>query len=94
MSTISRVMRESGSRRLRRGRYRLGRSSLLVALLLPLSGRGVGLVAQGREAMAPLPAEPPIGGMVWTVVIPAVLLLGSFLGTYLLYRRFSRVEGE
>jgi len=43
-------------------------------------------------AMEPLPASPPIGGFVWTVVVPAVLFLGSFLGTYLLYRRFSRKE--
>jgi hypothetical protein len=43
--------------------------------------------------MAPLPAGPPIGGPVWTVVIPAILFIGSFLGTYLLYKRFSREEG-
>ena len=45
------------------------------------------------EGMAPLPAEPPIGGPLWTLVIPALLLLGSFLGTYLLYRRFAQEEG-
>ena len=44
--------------------------------------------------MAPLPADPPIGGMIWTVVIPAILFVGSFLGTYLLYKRFSREGGE
>jgi hypothetical protein len=43
--------------------------------------------------MAPLPADPPIGGAIWTVVIPAILFIGSFLGTYLLYRRFSKGEG-
>jgi hypothetical protein len=43
--------------------------------------------------MAPLPADPPIGGLVWTVLIPAILLVGSFLATYLLYRRFSNEEG-
>ena len=42
--------------------------------------------------MTPLPASPPIGGVVWTVVIPAILFLGSFLGTYLLYRRFAEKE--
>ncbi|MFC1574505.1 hypothetical protein ACFL3Z_00305 [Gemmatimonadota bacterium] len=42
---------------------------------------------------APLPAEPPIGGVVWTVVIPAILLLGSFLATFYLYRRFAKEEG-
>lgn len=44
--------------------------------------------------MAPLPAAPPIEGVIWTVVIPALLFIGSFLGTYLLYRRFSKEEGE
>ena len=44
--------------------------------------------------MTPLPASPPIGGFIWTVVVPAVLFLGSFLGTYLLYKRFSTEEGE
>jgi hypothetical protein len=48
---------------------------------------------QSAEGMAPLPAEPPIGGVVWTVVIPAILLVGSFLATFLLYRRFAREEG-
>lgn len=51
-------------------------------------------VAQAAEGMAPLPADPPIGGTIWTVVIPAILFLGSFLGTYLLYKRFSKEEGE
>ncbi len=50
--------------------------------------------AQGTPGTAPLPAQPPIGGAVWTVVVPAVLLIGSFLATYLLYRRFARKEGE
>lgn len=44
--------------------------------------------------MAPLPASPPIGGLLWIVVVPAVLFIGSFLGTYLLYKRFAREEGE
>lgn len=43
---------------------------------------------------APLPASPPIGGFVWTVVIPAILFLGSLMGTVLLYRRFSREDKE
>lgn len=68
---------------------------LFPALLsIPLEPDGIGAAVQAAEAMAPLPAEPPIGGAVWTVVIPAVLLLGSFLGTYLLYRRFSREGGR
>jgi hypothetical protein len=44
--------------------------------------------------MTPLPASPPIGGFIWTVVVPAMLFLGSFLGTYLLYKRFSTGDGE
>jgi len=44
--------------------------------------------------MEPLPAVPPIGGVIWTVVIPTILFLGAFLGTYLLYRRFAREERE
>ena len=50
--------------------------------------------AQATPGMAPLPASPPIGGAIWTVVVPAVLFLGSFMGTYLLYRRFSKREEE
>ena len=51
------------------------------------------LAAQAGEGIAPLPADPPIGGALWTLVIPAVLFMGSFLGTYLLYKRFTREEG-
>jgi hypothetical protein len=47
---------------------------------------------QEATGMAPLPVDPPIGGLVWTVVVPAFLLFGSFLGTFLLYRRFARAE--
>jgi hypothetical protein len=43
---------------------------------------------------APLPADPPIGGPIWTVVVPAILLIGSTLGTYLLYKRFAGGERE
>ena len=52
----------------------------------------VGALAQITDGIEPLPAEPPIGGAVWTIVIPTFLFLGSFLGTYLLYQRFSREE--
>ena len=58
----------------------------------------LGALAAGTQAassgMAPLPAEPPIGGVFWTVVVPAALLGGSFLGTFLLYKRFAREEEE
>lgn len=36
-----------------------------------------------------IPAQPPIGGAVWTIVVPAALLLVALLSTYLLYRHFS-----
>ena len=49
---------------------------------------------QTTPGTAPLPAEPPIGGVVWTVVIPALLLIGSVLATWALYRRFAREDGE
>jgi len=67
---------------------------LLALLSIPVGPGGIRAAVQASETMAPLPAEPPIGGFVWTVVIPGVLLLGSFLGTYLLYRRFSREEAR
>ena len=50
------------------------------------------VAAQATEAMAPLPAEPPIGGAIWTVVVPAILLVGSFLATFYLYKRFAKEE--
>jgi hypothetical protein len=43
--------------------------------------------------MEPLGVDPPIGGIIWTVLIPAGLFIGSFLGTWLLYRRFSKEGG-
>lgn len=60
-----------------------------LALNLAAPWRCLGSALQDAEAMAPLPADPPIEGAVWTVLIPAILLLGSFIGTYLLYRRFA-----
>jgi len=38
---------------------------------------------------APIPATPPLGGWLWTVVVPAALFLIAFGATYLLYRRFA-----
>jgi hypothetical protein len=40
--------------------------------------------------MTPIPAEPPIGGPFWSVVVPALLLVGALAATYLLYRHFAR----
>lgn len=66
----------------------------MMAALLTLIAGLAGASLQTTPGMAPLPAEPPIGGAVWTVVIPAILLVGSMVGTYLLYKRFSKEEGE
>jgi hypothetical protein len=41
-------------------------------------------------ATAPIPADPPIGGPLWSYVVPAVLFGIAFVATWLLYRRFSR----
>jgi len=38
---------------------------------------------------APLPAEPPLGGPGWTVVVPAILFLVTAAGTWALWRRFA-----
>ena len=43
--------------------------------------------------MTPIPAESPISGPFWTLVLPAALFALSFFATWMLYRRFSR-EGE
>jgi hypothetical protein len=36
-----------------------------------------------------IPAEPPIGGPIWTIVVPAMLFIVAFGATYLLYRKFK-----
>ena len=38
----------------------------------------------------PLPAEPPISGPFWTLVVPAILFLISAAATFLLYRHFLK----
>ncbi len=43
-------------------------------------------------AVAPLPAETPIGGPLWSYVIPAALLAIAAFGTFLLYRHFASRE--
>lgn len=37
----------------------------------------------------PLPADPPIDGPFWSVVVPAALLAVSTAATWLLYRMFA-----
>jgi hypothetical protein len=48
-------------------------------------------LTQSRE-VAPLPAETPIGGPLWSYVIPAALLAIAALGTFMLYRHFAARE--
>jgi hypothetical protein len=50
------------------------------------------VLAQVPAGQPPLPAKPPIGGPIWTIVVPAALLAVSIWGTWLLYRHFSREE--
>lgn len=42
--------------------------------------------------VTPLPAESPIGGPLWSLLVPAMLLATACLGTLLLYRHFARRE--
>ena len=46
------------------------------------------VVAQSGD-VAPLDVEPLIGGTLWSIVIPALLLAVSSLATYGLYRHFA-----
>lgn len=43
---------------------------------------------------APLPAEPPISGPGWTVVVPALLFLVTAGGTWALWRRFADKDDD
>jgi len=44
--------------------------------------------------MTPIPAEPPIGGTLWSVVVPALLLLTTFAATCFLYRHFAGEDSD
>jgi hypothetical protein len=66
-----------------------GATVLALAGLLSAASDAVAQVTGGYER---LPAEPPIGGPVWTVVVPGVLLLGASAATWLLYRHFAGPE--
>jgi hypothetical protein len=43
-------------------------------------------------ALQPIPAEPPLSGPFWTLILPAALFAVAFVATWMLYRRFSRSE--
>jgi len=97
---ISGRLEDAALRGSERGAHVLSSPRVVPALITALLGiasapvRVWAAMFQDEGRMAPLPADPPIGGLAWTVVVPAALFLGAFLGTYLLYRRFSRVEGK
>ena len=46
------------------------------------------------SARAPLPAQPPISGPGWTVVVPAILFLVAAAGTWALWRHFADEDEE
>ena len=43
-----------------------------------------------QEPELVLTADPPIGGFLWSVVVPALLLLVAAGATWALYRRFEK----
>jgi hypothetical protein len=45
-----------------------------------------------QTAAGTLPAAPPIDGWVWSYAVPAALLAVAAGSTWMLYRRFSRLE--
>ena len=48
------------------------------------------LLQAPADSLDALPVQSPIGGPIWTLVVPALLFSVAFLATYLLYRRFAR----
>lgn len=53
------------------------------------------MLLQDASTRAPLPAGPPISGPLWTIVIPAILLLVSVAGTWALWSHFAnKPDGE
>ena len=54
---------------------------------LTLVGAVVATITQAGPD--PLPAEPPFGGVMWSFVVPAILLAIAVGATVLLYRRFA-----
>ncbi len=53
------------------------------------------MLQAGDTAAPPIPAAIPIAaGPLWSLVVPALLLIFTAVSTYLLYRRFEREESK
>ena len=59
---------------------------------LPLAALALSLAQDA--ARQPLPAEPPIGGPIWTVLVPALLFLVTAGSTWALWRRFADQDDD
>jgi len=44
------------------------------------------------DGVVPLPARSPIGGPLWSYIVPGALLVVASLGTLMLYRHFAKRE--
>jgi hypothetical protein len=47
------------------------------------------LEASASAGVEPLPAKAPIGGVVWSVVVPGLLFVTALGATWLLFRHFA-----
>ncbi len=71
---------------------RIGAGVVAMPAAVRSLGRDTTSTAVQAVTRQPLPAKPPIGGPVWTVVVPAALLIVSIWGTWMLYRHFAGEE--
>ena len=44
--------------------------------------------------LQPIPADPPIGGPFWSLIVPILVFGGSLASTYLLFRHFARAAQD
>ncbi len=49
--------------------------------------------APAVAAIDQLPAEPPIDGPLWSLLVPALLFAVAFGATFMLYRHFTDRDG-
>jgi len=50
---------------------------------------GTVVTATAWASPEPLPVGPPIGGVLWSIVVPAILLAVAAAATVMLYRHFA-----